>query len=80
MNMRENKQSRLKYVICIKNENYQASLEVRKLYRVVADVSAESRGFLRIVDESGEDFLYPADHFIPIELPKNVEKALIVSH
>lgn len=78
--MKENKKTRLKYVICVKNDNYQSSLEVRKLYRVVTDISAESRGLLRVVDESGEDYLYPAGHFVPIELPKQVEEALMVSH
>jgi hypothetical protein len=80
MNMRENKQSRARYIICVKNKNYQSSLEVRKLYRVVTDISAESRGLLHVVDESGEDYLYPAGHFVPIELPKQVEDALMVSH
>lgn len=70
------KQRKLKpqFVICIKNDDYPASLELRKIYLVVPDTHAAKHHYIRIVDESGEDYLYPADYFIPIELPKDVEK------
>ena len=66
-----------RFVICIRNEGYEVSLELRKIYRVVPDASAERHHLLRIVDESGEDYLYPEDFFLPIGLPKPVEKALL---
>jgi len=63
--------------VCIKNKGYEASLEVGKLYRVVSDRDAETRGYLRIVDESGEDYGYAATRFFAIDLPKPLEKALL---
>lgn len=66
----------LRYVICLRNRGYRASLQVRRLYRMVADVDAERRGLLRVVDESGEDYLFPADFFVAVDLPKEVEKKL----
>jgi hypothetical protein len=63
-----------KFVICIKNDDYPVSLELRKIYQVIPDTHATEHQCLRIVDESGEDYVYPADYFIPIELPKAVEK------
>ena len=58
-----------RFVICIKNEGYLASLEPRKIYRVLTDATAESKGMLRIVDESGEDYLFPADFLSPSKSP-----------
>lgn len=66
-----------RFVICIKNEGYQASLEPRKIYRVVADANAESKRMLRIVDESGEDYLFPADFFVPVEVPAEATVAFV---
>jgi hypothetical protein len=63
--------------ICIDNASYPASLEMHKIYRVLLDKDAAKDGDLRIIDESGEDYLYPADYFIRIELPKAVEQALL---
>lgn len=63
------------YVVCIKNEGYPASLELRKIYQVLPDASAAKRRLLRVIDESGEDYLYPADFFVTIELPRSVEEA-----
>ena len=65
------------FAICIKNEDYPASLEVRKIYEVIPDAKAAKHGLVRIIDESGEDYLYPSDYFVPIELPKGVERALL---
>jgi len=67
--------ARAHFVICIRNEGCE-DLELRKLYRVLEDESAERSGFLRIVDESGEDYLYPSDNFLAVELPPAVEHAL----
>lgn len=75
------KQRRFKkrFVVCVKNEGYQASLELRKIYQVLPDDKASEHNYIRIIDESGEDYLFPADNFIPIELPEVVEKALGVA-
>jgi len=59
-----------RYVLCVKNRGYPAALEVRKVYRVLPDLSAERRGLTRVVDESGEDYLYPAGFFVAIEVPR----------
>jgi hypothetical protein len=64
-----------KYVVCVKNDHYPASLELRKIYQVVPDTQATGHQCIRVIDESGEDYLYPADYFVPIELPKAVEEA-----
>ena len=64
------------YMVCVKNENYPASLELRKLYRVLQDKNAAKSGLVRIVDESGEDYLYPADYFVAMKLPRTVAKAV----
>lgn len=66
-----------KFVACIKNEKYPASLELYKIYRVLPDADAIERGDIRVIDESGEDYLYPSDYFIPIEVPYDLEQAII---
>lgn len=70
---RQNSEKR--YVLCVKNKGYRASLVVRKIYRVIADPAAIKRRLIRVVDESGEDYLYPKGYFVVIELPKAAEKA-----
>lgn len=64
------------FVLCIKNENCE-DLEVRKIYQILADESAVKDDYIRIIDESGEDYLYPANLFYPIELAKNIEEKLL---
>ncbi len=59
------------------NADYPASLELHKIYRVLPDEDAEADGDMRVIDESGEDYLYPADYFVMVELPKAVEKSLL---
>jgi len=68
-----------KYVICIKNDDYPASLELRKIYRILPDAVAAKHHRLRVIDESGEDYLYPAKYFLAIDLPLSVEKALQIA-
>lgn len=58
-----------RFVLCVRNGSYKASLQPRKVYRVVEDLRAESRQLLRVIDESGEDYLFPASLFVPIEVP-----------
>ena len=65
------------FVICINNDEYPASLERRKLYEVIPDADAESLGQLRVKDESGEDYLYPKELFVSVELPSGIEKSVI---
>jgi hypothetical protein len=64
------------FVICVRNDGYAASLELRKLYAVLRDQSAEKRQLLRVVDESGEDYLYPADYFIAVKLPQRISRVI----
>ncbi len=64
------------YVVCIDNTDYTASLEKHKIYRVVRDEAARDDGDLRVIDESGEDYLYPAARFVNISVPDEVEKSL----
>jgi hypothetical protein len=65
-----------KFAVCINNEGYLASLEVGKLYRVIPDDEAKSHGYIRIVDESGEDYGYTATRFYPLEVPQELADAL----
>jgi hypothetical protein len=65
-----------RYVVCVKNDDYPASLELRKLYPAVPDKTADKAGLIRVVDESGEDYLYPSDYFLPVRLPQAIEKAV----
>ncbi len=58
----------MRFVVCLSNAGYDASLEVRKLYRVLADAKSEKLGLLRVIDESGEDYLYPKKLFAAIDL------------
>ena len=69
--------SQPKFVICINNLDYPVSLEKRKIYEVVSDPEAEEIGHIRVVDESGEDYLYPATCFIDAHLPKEVQAAVL---
>ncbi len=64
------------YVICIKNNSYEASLELRKVYLVVSNSNIKNK-LVRIIDESGEDYLYPSDFFVPITVPGSVEPLFI---
>lgn len=69
--------SAAEFVVCIRNTGYPASLELHKIYRVVADEEAVPEGDLRIIDESGEDYLYPAGWFAAVELPRRVRTSLL---
>ena len=63
------------YVVCVKNDDCPASVEFRKIYRLLRDLAATKLGMLRVVDESGEDYLYPEDHFVTIKLTPAIERA-----
>ena len=70
------KEKSIKFVVCVQNDDCE-DLELRKIYQVIPDEAAAADNLLRIVDESGEDYLYPANLFLQIELPQAIEKALI---
>lgn len=65
------------FAVCIRNDKYEASLELRKIYQVLEDTFAEQHNMIRVIDEEREDYLYPRDWFLPIELPHNVEEAIV---
>jgi hypothetical protein len=64
------KRKEQQFAVCVKNDDYPASLELRKIYEVLPDEKAAKHGLVRIIDESGEDYLYPQDFFVPIEIPE----------
>ncbi|MBI2322918.1 MAG: hypothetical protein HYU88_12720 [Chloroflexi bacterium] len=67
----------IRFVLCIRNDGCD-DLEPRKVYQVVTDPDAAQEGYIRVIDESGEDYLYPAAYFVPIELPTEAAEALAV--
>ncbi len=67
------------FVICIHNDGYPASLELWKVYRVLPDEKAAKHQLVRVIDESGEDYLYAESYFVPIKLPQAVEEALLAA-
>ena len=71
------KHKRSGFAICVKNEGYEVSLERRKVYEVLVDTDAEAHRQVRVIDESGEDYLFPAAYFVLVELPRRTERAVI---
>ena len=67
------RETRPRYVICVSDDGYPASLEVRKVYRTVADPDAAEQGLVRVIDESGEAYLYSEAYFVAIDVPKDAE-------
>jgi len=67
------------FVVCVDNKGYEASLEIGKLYRVIPDAEAAAHGYVRVVDESSEDYAFSVGRFHPIELPQTVERALLAA-
>ena len=72
------KYDRQKFMLCIENRDCD-DLEVRKIYQILPDEDAAKDGYLRVIDESGEDYLYPKTYFIAIELPIKVQEELLVA-
>jgi len=64
------------FAVCVRNDEYEGALELRKIYEVLKDKDAEPHDMVRVVDESGEDYLYPREWFLPIQLPHNIEEAI----
>ena len=75
--MCKNKKIKKQFAVCINNEGYPESLEVSKLYQTLPDSEAAACGYIRVVDESGEDYGYSLDRFFQIEIPEALEKALL---
>ena len=75
--MKEKNSQNYKFVVCINNSEYPASLELHKTYRILPDKELEQDGDIRIIDESGEDYIYPADWFVAIDVPKEVKTSLV---
>ncbi len=65
------------FALCVKSDGYEASLEPRKIYRVLRDEAAAAESLVRVVDESGEDYLYPSDFFVPIAVPEPAIKVFV---
>ena len=65
------------FVICICNDDYPTSLEKRKIYETLPDAAANELHQIRVIDESGEDYLYPQEYFVPVKLSKATEQALV---
>jgi hypothetical protein len=71
--MSENKH----FAVCVRNTGYEGALELRKLYEIIEEPSAEEHSQVRVIDESGEDYLYPKSWFLPVELSQAVEEQLV---
>jgi hypothetical protein len=65
------------FAVCVRNEEHEESLELRKIYEIVDDPDAARHNMIRVIDEEGEDYLYPRDWFLPIQLPQNIEEAIL---
>ena len=70
------KKRKTRFVLCINNRDCE-DLDKGKAYRVIPDKSAAEEGYLRVVDESGEDYLYPESYFVPVAIPRKAEQALV---
>lgn len=73
------KASGKQFVVCLRNKGYDVSLERRKIYQVLPDPRAAKHGLIRVVDESGDDYLYPQAFFAPIELPQPIRRAVLAA-
>jgi len=71
--------TRQQLALCLRNKGYEVSLERRKIYQVLPDRDAAAHGQLRVIDESGEDYLYPATFFVLIKLPRTVRRAVLAA-
>lgn len=64
------------FAVCVRNDGYPASLDLRKLYAVIEDAFGAHHGMIRVIDESGEDYLFPESYFVRVDLPRTVELVL----
>lgn len=70
-------QTHTMFVICVNNTEYTAALELRKIYQVIPDETAATHGLVRVIDESGKDYLYPTSYFIPVSFPPSIQDAIL---
>lgn len=75
--MRRSKRAASRFLICVDNKGYTVSLEKRKIYVALSDTMALKHGQVRVIDESGEDYLYPKSLFLPITVPQSLRKAIL---
>jgi len=75
--MKQKSNAAIRFAVCVNNSEYPASLELHKIYRVLPDEDAAIDGDIRVIDESGEDYLYPADYFVGVELPQELKESLL---
>jgi len=75
--MKKKSETAIRFAVCVNNSEYPASLELHKIYRVLPDEDAAVDGDIRVIDESGEDYLYPADYFVAVELPQELKESLL---
>ncbi len=66
-----------RFAVCISNKGYAVSLEVRKIYRLIPDKAGAKHGLVRVVDEMGEDYLFPQEYFVSLRLPQAAERAVL---
>ena len=71
--------ARKSFVVCVHNEGHEASLELRKIYQTLADADAAKNGQIRVIDESGEHYLYPAEYFAAIDLTPSLKRAVLAA-
>ena len=67
------------FAVCLRNDGYEVSLERRKIYQVLPDLEAAKHRQIRVIDESGEGYLYPQNFFAPIELPQPIRRAVLAA-
>ena len=75
--MRKTKRAASRFLICVDNKGYTVSLEKRKIYVALPDAMARKHGQVRVIDESGDDYLYPKSLFLPITIPQSLRKAIL---
>ena len=75
--MKGRRKKHREFAVCVQNTDYPASLELRKIYEVLPDPDAATHGLIRVIDESGEDYLYPNNFFVRIDLSRPVETAIL---
>lgn len=73
------KPQRRRFVVCVENEGHPVSLEKRKIYVALSDPASERHGLMRVIDESGDDYLYPREFFLQITLPQSVQEAVLAA-
>ncbi len=75
--MRKSTKPFTEFVVCIDNSDYPVALELHKIYRAISDEEAALDGDIRVIDESGEDYLYPSSYFAPVQLPQIVKESIL---